>query len=71
MYTLAEKLRAAGIVIVLAGLLCFPFLSASPKRALSAFTVAADLGLLAKFGIATVAVGIIVFLASFLLRKTP
>ena len=71
MYSLAEKIRVAGIVIVLAGFLCFPFLSESPKRVLSTFTTLADLGVLVEFGIATVVVGVITFLASFLFRKTP
>jgi hypothetical protein len=69
MYSLAEKLRVAGILIVIAGLLCFPFPGENPKRSLSMFTTLADLGVLVRFGIVTTIVGIVVFLVSFLFQK--
>lgn len=69
MHTLREKIRVAGIVLFLIGMLCLPFPRTNPKSALSVFEVFAELGLLWKFGLAAMVFGIIVFLASFFMKR--
>ncbi len=67
-----EKLRIAGVVFVLFGLLCFPFPNSTdvnPYAGLSTFTLFADHGLLWKLGLASLFVGIVMIVGSLLIPR--
>ncbi len=69
MFSLAEKIRMGGVFVFLVGSLCLPFPRTSPKSALSLFNVLAEMGLLTKFGFATMLLGAVLFLTSFFIKK--
>lgn len=69
MYFTHEKIRIAGILLFLAGLLCLPFPRTNPKQALSIFEAFASLGLLAKFGLVAMVLGAVIFATTFFIKR--
>jgi len=59
-------LRFGGIASLLIGFLCFPFARGSndPVRASSIFGNLADMGILVKFGLILLAIGVVLLVAA-------
>jgi hypothetical protein len=67
--SLNDKLLFASIALMLAGLKCLPWSLTNVKHVLSSFDMLASAGWLASFGLAATGLGLLIGVASLLLRR--
>lgn len=70
---LKERLRTglmvAGITLFLCGLLCMPGPLVNPKATTSLFAAFAAAGLVIRYGVALMAIGVLLFGSAFLIHR--